>query len=231
MHCSVSREDHPEQYHIEIMKLLCAFVRHPVKDKDLSRMLDRKEKAATAPTWWESRHELREDVQTAMEAICSCHVRQLRLEEQAEFRLNLHGADLKGVRLQSASLAIADLMAANLNQAVLVHADLTKANLAGASLIGTRLFAADLTDANLNGAMFTDRGMQEHLARSRVLNIRVEALESGLTQEQLDRAFTVPHSAPLLDGLTDWTTGDELRPPPGKPGPKPVPKPDEKSDD
>ena len=33
-------EEHPEQYHIEIMKLLCAFVRHPAEDEVLYPMSD-----------------------------------------------------------------------------------------------------------------------------------------------------------------------------------------------
>ena len=48
-------DQHPEEYHIQVMELLCAFVRHPTKDQDANLQ-----------------GKLREDVQAVMTAIGAC---------------------------------------------------------------------------------------------------------------------------------------------------------------
>lgn len=51
-------EEHPEQYHIQAMQLLCAFVRNPTKDE--------KEQSGDDP-------KPRQDVQVALDAVCACN--------------------------------------------------------------------------------------------------------------------------------------------------------------
>ena len=140
--------EYPKQYHIQIMQLLCAFVRHPpagVRDK------------TTRLSGEPNRRELRSDVHEAIASISVCHARQGRLEEAAGFRLDLRGANLSGADLFKAGLSRANLAAADLTGAKLIGADLagallSRANLAGASLSGADLGRAVLERAELSGA-------------------------------------------------------------------------------
>ena len=139
--------DNPKQYHIQIMQLLCAFVRHPPEgEKDKTKRVhgDR------------NRHELRGDVQDAMNSISGCHARQSKLEFAAGFRLDFRGADLSGVdlftaRLSRANLSKADLTGARLFGADLAGVDFSHANLAEARLSGADLNGASFDRANLSG--------------------------------------------------------------------------------
>ena len=63
-------EDYPEQYHIEAMRSLCAFVRNPTKYEP-------------QPPGGEP--EPREDVQVALDAICACHEINTSLDNVTEF--------------------------------------------------------------------------------------------------------------------------------------------------
>ena len=207
-------KDHPWEYHIEVMKSLCAFARNPTRDQGAKRKT------------------IRPDVQAAMDAICACHARQLRLEKQAKYGLDLHGADLKEARLQSANLVRADLTKARLQRATLIDADLTEADLEGAFLIGTDLARTDLTSANLTDAVFTVLGKKERDLRKLIeVPITRVLLAWRLTQRQLNAAFVRPGSSLRLDGLTDPETGDDLRPPPERPSAESDPSLGEDSDD
>lgn len=65
-------------------------------------------------------------------------------------RLDLRGANLRGVDLRGADLRKADLLGANLSEADLRGADLFGANLRGADLFGANLRGANLRGANLD---------------------------------------------------------------------------------
>ena len=144
-------KDEPEQYHVQVMSRLCAFARHPTKDEGTEVKSDTKDE-----------RRLREDVQTVMTAICTCHARQLDLEQGAQFLLDLHGANLAGVVLQeenlsNARLGDADLSGArlsgtNLSETWLLDANLSDALLGGANLSETWLLDANLSNASLNDA-------------------------------------------------------------------------------
>ena len=117
----------PEQYHILIMDLFCAFVRHPTKDEDDKIMLGG----------------IREDVQAALKAISDRTGSEVGLEKKADFLLNLIDADLRS----------SVLIRANLTRVFLGCANLTGANLTRAFLIGANLIEVNLTDAKLTGAI------------------------------------------------------------------------------
>jgi uncharacterized protein YjbI with pentapeptide repeats len=73
------------------------------------------------------------------------------------YAVSLHGADLSGLKLQSADLfntllINADLSGADLSSADLSEAQLIGADLRGAALSGTHLSGANLEDADLRGA-------------------------------------------------------------------------------
>ena len=113
-------EDHPEQYHIQIMQLLCAFARHPTGNDNAEGRQTRVE-AETDSDTEEKQHssgpQLREDVQAVITAIGTRGERGIALEKREDFKLDLYGADLSYGRLSGANLAGADLSQANLRHA------------------------------------------------------------------------------------------------------------------
>ena len=151
-------EEHPELYHVEIMRLLCSFVRNPTKDPDLDQPMEIDGEVMPP--------RMREDVQEALLAIGFRTLNQFRIEEEDGFTADLHGAnlgraDLSRFTLNGANLHGANLEGANLRQCRLIRADLTHANLARANLEEAdfqeaQLEGADLEGANLDIAFFKD---------------------------------------------------------------------------
>ena len=124
--------EHPEQYHIQIMKLFCAFVRHPtaydcieVKQDDVETEPNIEEKQR------DLNPQLREDVQAVITCIGTREEAGLALERKANFVLDLNGAGLSWAQLSGANLA---------------RADLSHANLRHSNFFSTRLQAADLSE-------------------------------------------------------------------------------------
>lgn len=232
--------EHPQRYHIQIMQLLCAFVRHPTEHAGIEVKLRSEE----------ARPRLREDVQDAMEAISVCHASQLEIERNLEFRLDLRnanlpdadlrGASLSGAILYDANLADAQLGAADLSGALLVRANLVSADLSGANLAGSSFFhanlhdarlcsadiagavlmGADLSEAQLTGANLSDADLVAtnlDSAMTRDANLsgatfsyNVMPRSSGLVQYQLSLARADPANPPRLEGLFDAETGRPL---------------------
>ena len=168
-------EENPEQYHIQIMRLFCSFVRHPIKDE-----------GTKARSGTEDAPRVREDVQAVMAAIGSRRMRQLELERDANFKLDLCHADLSSLRLEKANLSDAKLWGVNLCGTMLFGAELWLSDLSG----------ADLDDANLSGTKFST-GWGDSPA-------------TGLTQAQLDGARADPDNPPELDGVVDAETDKPL---------------------
>lgn len=112
--------DEPEEYHVQIMRLLCAFVRYPTEAKD--RMSDPKDIHL-------GKRRCREDVQEAMRVIGGRSKANIAVEKKADFYVNLNGADL--VRANLAGL--------NLTGAYLLRTKLRLASLAWTNLSGVRL--------------------------------------------------------------------------------------------
>lgn len=137
--------EHPEQYHIEIMRLFCAFVRHPTKDDSDEATPDTQGATPTTPR-------RREDVQTAMTTIGSRSRAGVDLEESTgSFRLALHGAYLRGVHLPGANLSGTNLGGANMVGAYLYGADLSNTHLQDANLQHAIFIEANLSGATLSG--------------------------------------------------------------------------------
>ena len=181
--------EHPQQYHVQVMRLFCSFVRNP-----------------------SSFVNLREDGRAAMDAIGARRERHLRLERDAEYWLNLSGANLQYANLQGANLSSSDLPAvqddgwqsrtftdlsrAQLFDANLESANLKKADLSGAYLLGTKLSGVDFDGTNLSGA--------------RLSSDNDEKPATGLNQSQLDLARADPGNPPYLNGVVDAETGKPL---------------------
>ena len=182
--------EHPEQYHLQIMKLFCAFARHISLDFETN---------STVPST---------DVQAVMEAIRVRSKAGVRLERNRCFRLELASANLGCVRLMGADLSHAVLTDANLSGARLDDANLSdawldNANLAGAWLGGANLSGAHLWSTNLSRAFLVLKPDDEQGKGD-------NKVVTGLTQEQLDWAFVNPNHLPKLEGVLDAETGKPL---------------------
>ena len=152
--------EHPKEYHVQIMRLMCAFVRDPKEERleDIGRLGD-----ATEADQEKRQVSLRQDVQDAMEAICTRSATAITIEQDADFRLDLRGAKLRGLDLKSPEIA-------NLSGAWLTGVDLSGVWLNGADLSNavcweggifsnTRFHDADLSgmkcvDSMMRGAKF-----------------------------------------------------------------------------
>ena len=158
----------PEQYHIQVMKLFCAFVRNPTEKTPIDSGPDGERKRRDL--------KLREDVQAVITAIGERSRTGLALEKATEnFRLALHdvrlsGADLREANLANAYLGDANMLGAslsdsNLSQVHLPHGDLSDAVLRGADLTGALIYNtdmsnADMQDANLSKAHLLNTDLQ-----------------------------------------------------------------------
>ena len=147
-------EDYPEQYHIRIMRLFCAFVRLPTRDQSLEPG-----QAVIEPgTLLGIRH----DVEAVMQMIGSRDKSRIALERKADFRLDLRGANLPTAQFLSADLSNAmfhnsKLSGANfantdLTDSFLSYSDLSKAQFHNVTFTRTRLWSANLSCAMLQDA-------------------------------------------------------------------------------
>lgn len=186
--------EHPEQYHVQVMELLCAFVRHPTKE--LSGDADGNEKEQSP----------RADVSAIAEIIRNRTDAHIQVERKAEFRLDLRYADLRRLHLDESDLSDAFLCGADLSWALLRRANLSNAQLQGAvfSELGSGIKGksyqekvlakasfARLRDANISGALFSSKRVNPAL---------------GLTQEYVDEACADPKNEPSFEGVVDSET-------------------------
>ena len=94
-------KEHPGEYHVQIMRLLCAFVRNPTVDGNGQVSLTDHNTGEGTETDDGSRVRLRQDVEGAMEAIASRSKEGISLERDAKFILDLSGAELRGLNLMN----------------------------------------------------------------------------------------------------------------------------------
>ena len=130
--------EQPNQYHVRVMRLLCAFARNPAKGgTDWGELATSKIYSGVAFLM------LREDLQAVMDVIRGRSNAEVHLEEREGFSLQLQYADLRGATLHGADL----------RRAILWGADLS-----GAYLASTRLDCARLNDARLFDTQFSNEG-------------------------------------------------------------------------
>ena len=124
--------EQPNQYHVRVMRLLCAFARNPVKSgTDWGELAtSRIHSGVEFPV-------LREDLQAVMDVIRVRSKADVQLEERAKFRLQLQYAGLRGATLYGADLRRAFLWGADLSGAYLASTRLDCAYLDGAKLFDT----------------------------------------------------------------------------------------------
>lgn len=141
-------EEHPKRYHIQIMRLFCAFVRNPAGDQESPV----ESFPGIKPT-----PRLREDIQAVVDAIGSRSKEGIELEGKAEsFRLDFRKADLRGASLDSHNLSGASLLDADLSWASLNGADLRRVILTGAKMCETYFQHADLSHGLLDFTNMTE---------------------------------------------------------------------------
>ena len=162
-------QEHPEQYHVQTMQVLCALVRNPNRGR------------TTKPSRTGDYPDVSEDVRSVLEAIRTRTSFQVELERRAGFRLNLEGAYLRFVDLECSDLR---------------HADLSGSDLYGAQLFGSQMDGTDLSYSFLAKTQFSAGG-------------RCPA--TGLTQAQLENAYTIPGHDPELRGVLDVASGKQLK--------------------
>ena len=181
-------EDHPKQYHVQVMRLFCAFVRNPTKEGDAAtgRLL-----ATGNPIVKIAR----EDVQAAITAIGGRSAGDIKLEKKGDFAPNLFGANLSG----------ANMARANLTGVNLAGADFAEANLAGTDLTGVILIGPRPSGVNFV-RVTRERLAEVRLTRTQLPDV-ILAKAKGLTQGQLDQACSDPDKPPNLKGLCDAENG------------------------
>ena len=204
-------EEHPKQYHIQIMELFCTFVRLPTKENGIESHLE------TAEEQDEQRRTLRADVQDVVRAICSRGPAGISVEQDEEdFKLYLRDANLSYLQVRDANLSRAWLTNANLSRAVLTRANLSSARLRQANLSGAQLRRANLSDAKLWGADLSKAILNNanlsgaDLCGADAHSPVYKAPVRGLTQAQMDKARADPNNPPKLDGVLDAETGKPL---------------------
>ena len=180
--------EHPNEYHLQIMDRLCAFIRHPIhigkkpKNDSANKKLDIPSKAGNS--------KCPPDIDAALTAIMQRSGRQIDIEDQERKKgywfLDLTGANLSGLVMFAANFSYAQLSGANLSKAALLLVDLSHANLSKANLSG-----ADIWNANLSNSDLSDI--------------------TGLTQAELDNAHIQEYSdPPILEGAVCGDTGEPL---------------------
>ncbi len=226
--------EHPELYHIQIMRLFCAFVRQTTESE---------EDTGTEPI-------IREDIQAVMDAIGFRGKKGISLEKNARweerFQIDLSAADLRkynlrgmnlagailgktnlsGAKLTDAKLHGAYLLDADMSGAILFHATLSKSSLLNAKLPHADLSYANLKCARLGGANLSDATLYKadltgaYLLDANLSGVKlvVEDMSSGekipatgLTQAEFDKAVADPDNPPRLDpAVIDAETGKPL---------------------
>lgn len=198
--------EYPEKYHIQIMDLLCAFVRHPeIRDSSTDIQTQAQEETTG----------LTPDIQAVLTVIKRRSQEQCDLEKEEESQLDLSDANLKGAHLMGIDLADAKLWGVNLEDtllmgAFLMGAELWHSNLEGAILAGAILMGADLSDACLTNADLEGAELEDaQLAGAQMKNVK------GVTQTMLNSAAHFdykgePLPGPNLEGAFCAETGKPL---------------------
>lgn len=211
-------EEHPIQFHIQIMRIFCAFATEPISDNADPR---RNDNTIMSPHSNESEIKLRSDVQLVIESIARRGDIAIQIENGIGYRPDLSNADLSGLKLGEEdsplthNLSNTDFWEATLSKAHFANTSLRgtwygpsakleettfgiNTDLTGAAFVRTDMSSVDFYGTNLSGVQFSIDGVQ---------GVR------NLTQEKLFGATADPNNPPKLDGLTDPETGDPLLPP------------------
>ena len=190
--------EHPEQYHVQVMEQLCAFIRGATgsdgqptatiekttisREEILSHFPDREDVLSELTI---KKFVARDDIQEALNAIAFSHDRNLIIEAENDHWLNLRGADLRGSDLSVMNLSRAPLRWTKPTSVYQMFAtgrftDMRGAKMDNVSLLSTNLSLVDLSHA------------------------------TGLTQYEVNGARADHDKIPKLDGAVDANTEKPL---------------------
>ena len=103
-------------------------------------------------------------------------------------KVDLSGANLKGIGLCGSDLSYSLFIDANLDYANLFNANLKKANLINSTLINANLMCADLTEAEIIGADFTGANLKLAQVKSAYRFLRPLDLEERIPASTLSQS-------------------------------------------
>ena len=222
-------KEHPEEFHVPAIELLCSFLRNPIDAGEVTRG-----------------SRIRQDIQTAVDVIVGRREAEVTLEKVRGFRLDLRNANLQyaelstvnfsGANLERAIFSGTNMNGANLSEAVLDDADLSsancrKSNLWKASLVRANMFHVSVDESDFSGAnidwvdcnggsfyktTFAKARIQNCTFKGALLheaNLTRTYISFGnmLTQQQLDDAVAEPDAPPFIYAdLVDSETEDPL---------------------
>ena len=214
-------EEYPEQYHLRIMRLYCAFIRHPSGKADQA-IAPTSEEPSTPDArydeaWQEAASQdederdtwVREDVQEIMNLLRKRSGKRIALEQQSGFVPDLRGADLQHANLARMKLDRAVLSNADLSYSSLYRTSLKKAILRDTKLPGAMLNEADLSGAMLAGADLSKSTLEKtNLSGARFYDPDSRTVGRGLTQDQLDMAYADSSNPPFLEHTAQSSESD-----------------------
>ena len=155
-------EEHPELYHIQNIRLLCAFVRHPSGAQgEQGEQPTGETNLVDMDPERDPKDLVREDVQAILRAIGDRSESRRSLEKAANFRLYLQNVNLSGSHLDDADLSQAQLAGAKLRRAVAYNVNLAGANLFKADISFAQMVRADLRSAAIANSMMVRIDLQE----------------------------------------------------------------------
>lgn len=170
-------EDHPEQYHVQILRLFCAFMRHPTEDNSMeigehTNIVSANRQKINSDTY------LREDVESVLRAIATRSEKDIELEKKAKFHLHLYATNLHSVRIRGFKIYTVKLDDIkkkpsfndneNLSHVAFWDVDLSNAHLDSTDFSrsvfdGTNLSGAHLSEANLSGTEWLNAILKDTL--------------------------------------------------------------------
>ena len=194
-------EENVDHFHIQVMELLCAFVRQPLPAPPAERRL-------------------RDDVQTALDVIINRDDEGIAHENQLKFHIDLNNANLARAFMDEAKLVRAVLYEANLSDVSSYDAEFSGSLLMGCDLSRGQFTNSDFSDTDFRAVKFADANLvKSDLSGAKFRKLasntsrRNEVSTSGaifceVTQEQLDEAMADPDDPPTFDeGTLDPVTG------------------------
>ena len=192
-------DEHPSLYHLQIIDLLCAYIRSPPEYEDdlaISLVNDNPD----------IRPIVREDVQVAFRAVAHRSTAGIEIERRRGYRLDLAKTDLRGMDAgRGGDLSSANLQETDLRHATLYEMNLSRANLLGAELAHCYLARANLHNADMNGTDMSFCYAEFADLSGATLGIEMRAIELG--RANLSNATLLAPNMTSADLLNTNLTG------------------------
>ena len=179
--------------HVQIMEILCAYVRHnsPLKSKPKKKLTNAKTKTSSKKN---EPARLREDIQAALTIIGrrghgKGGTERLEEEETQEYCIDLSHCDLSEALLTEANFSNARLQNSNLTHVAFMQADLSDTWMKEATLNDTWFSGADISGAWLDGAKMVNTRFEDTITARAHAHKGNFSKCINLTQEQVNQMF------------------------------------------